>query len=92
MPYTIARLKVEDYDKFKQMLLTEDSLTLRQAYGFRGGRLFRSTSDPQEIISLSEWNDLEMARQFYQSSGLRERQQSGGVISPIELYGEADSF
>jgi len=92
MPYTVARLRVEDYDKFKRMFFAEDSLTLRQAYGNRGGRLFRSTSDPQEIISLAEWDDLEKARQFYQSSGLRERQQSGGVVGPIEQYVEVDSF
>ncbi len=92
MPYAISRFKVEDYDEFKRLFLSEDSMAFRRTHGSRGGRLFRSTSDPKEIIVLGEWDDLEKSRQFYQSNELRERQQRAGVVVPVEIYEEIEHF
>ena len=91
MQYTVSRVKVEDYDKFKQLFFEEGVIALRQAYGSRGSRLFRSSSDPKEIILLGEWDDLENARRFFQSNELREQQQRGGVVEVVR-YEEVEPF
>ncbi len=91
MPYTVSRLKVEDYDKFRRNFFEEGGIALRQAHGSRGGRLFRSSSDPKEIILLLEWDDLENASRLIQSNELRERQQRGGVVE-FERYEEVEHF
>jgi heme-degrading monooxygenase HmoA len=84
MPYTVGRVKVEDYDKFKQNFFSEGGIALRQAHGASGARLFRSSSDPKEIIVLAEWDDLENARRFFQSNELREQQQRIGVVEVVQ--------
>jgi heme-degrading monooxygenase HmoA len=84
MPYTVGRVKVEDYDKFKQNFFSEGTTALRQSYGSQWARLFRSSSDPKEIIVLAEWDDLENARRFFQSNELREQQQRIGVVEVVQ--------
>lgn len=42
----------------------------RQANGSRGGQLFRNASDPNELVILFDWEDLEKTRQFAQSEDL----------------------
>jgi len=91
MPYTVGRVKVEDYDKFRQNFFSEGLNALRQAHGARDSRLFRSSSDPKEIIVLGEWDDLETARRFFQSNELREQQQRGGVVEVV-MYEEVEPF
>lgn len=92
MPHIITRLKVKDYDQWKARFLTEESRTFRRTHGNRGGRLFRNANDPQEILVLSEWDDVEKGRQLVQSNELRERQQQGGVVGPVELYVEVEDI
>ncbi len=91
MPYTVSRLIVEDYDKWKQNFFSEGGIALRQASGSQGGRLFRSSSAPKEIILLVEWDDLENARRLFQSDELREQQQRGGVVEFVR-YEEVEHF
>ncbi len=78
MPYLLVRQKVTDYEQWKLAFDTH-GLT-RQANGSRGGQLFRNASDPNELVVLLEWHDLEKARQFAQSEELREVMQRAGVV------------
>ncbi len=90
--YTVTRFKVEDYDKFKQLFLENEATAWRHSYGSRGGRLFRSSSEPKEIILLQEFDDPEKARQLSQSNELRERRQRAGVVGQVESYEEVEHF
>jgi heme-degrading monooxygenase HmoA len=84
MPYMLVRHKVADYEKWKPAFDTH-GLT-RQANGSRGGQLFRNASDPNELVALFEWDDLEKARQFAQSEDLREVMQGAGVVDHPDIY------
>jgi hypothetical protein len=55
-----------------------------QAGGSKGGQLFRSADDPNEVILLFEW-DLEQARQFSQSEALSAKMQVAGVLDPPDF-------
>jgi heme-degrading monooxygenase HmoA len=56
------------------------------ASGSAGGRVFRSAADPNEVVILLEWDDLEKARQFAQSEDLRQTMQRAGVVDQPDVY------
>jgi len=58
----------DNYAKWKPVF-DADSVN-RQANGSRGGQLFRNASDPNELVILFDWEDLEKTRQFAQSEDL----------------------
>ncbi len=48
--------------------------------------LFRNADDPNEVVIVLEWNDLEEARRFAQSEDLREAMQRHGVVGQSDIY------
>ena len=84
MPYLLVRHKVEDYTKWKPAFDAHG--TTRQASGSQGARLFRNAHDPNELVILFEWDDLEKAQQFAQSENLREAMQRAGVADQPDVY------
>ena len=49
-------------------------------------RLLRNIDDPNEVILLFEAEDIEKAREFANSSDLRETMQKVGVIDKPDIY------
>jgi heme-degrading monooxygenase HmoA len=84
MPYLLFRYKVADYDRWKPVL--DQRGATRQAQGSRGGQVFRNANDPNELVILFEWSDLEQARQFAQSEELRQAMQQAGVADQPDIY------
>jgi heme-degrading monooxygenase HmoA len=84
MPYLLVRHKVADYAKWKPFF--DQHSATRQASGSQGGRLLRNANDPNELVVLFEWDDLEKARQFAQSNDLREIMQRAGVVDQPNIY------
>jgi hypothetical protein len=83
MSFVIFRTKVADYARWKPIFDADGAN--RQAGGSKGGQLFRSADDPNEVVMLFEW-DLEKARQFSQSEELRAKMQEAGVLGPPDVY------
>ena len=84
MPYLLIRHKVMDYEQWKSAF--DAHCVTRQANGSRGGQLFRSADDPNELILLLEWDVMEKARQFAQSEDLRAVMQQAGVVERPTIY------
>ena len=84
MPYLLVRHKVADYAKWKPFF--DQHGATRKANGSQGGRLLRNANDPNELVVLFEWDDLEKARQFAQSNDLREIMQRAGVVDQPDIY------
>ncbi len=66
----LIRQQVIDYAAWQEAF--EDVEAVRQAHGCLRGRLFGNLADPNEIMILLEWDDLERARLFAQSDDLRD--------------------
>jgi heme-degrading monooxygenase HmoA len=67
----------------------DEHAATRKASGASGSaarRVFRSATDPNELVILLEWDDLEKARQFAQSEELRQTMQRGGVVTQPDVY------
>jgi len=84
MTYLLVRHKNKDYAKWKTVF-DEHSAT-RKASGSKGGRLFRNADNPNEIVVIFEWDNLEKARRFAQSEDLKKTMQQAGVIDKPDVY------
>ncbi|MDQ3442983.1 MAG: antibiotic biosynthesis monooxygenase [Chloroflexota bacterium] len=84
MPTLLIRHKVTDYATW-QAVFDEQEAT-RRAHGCQLGRLFRSVSDPNEILIYLEWDDIERARLFAQSDDLREELKRGEVADEPDMW------
>ncbi len=83
MPYSLSRVKIDDYVKFKSGF--DEASALRRAYGAKGAKLFRDVDDPDDITLLVEWDNFEDARKFLQAEEVREALKRAGVIK-AEFY------
>lgn len=84
MAQLIVRHKVKDYGKWKPFF--DEHGTQRKAAGSKGGRIFRSEKDPNEVVILFEWEDLGKARKFAESEDLRQRMERAGIVGKPDLY------
>jgi heme-degrading monooxygenase HmoA len=84
MAYVLIRHKVEEYKRWKPAFDAHGAT--RKASGSKGGRLLRSAEDPNELVILLEWDNLQKARQFAQSDDLRNTMQRAGVVGKPEVY------
>jgi len=77
MPYTLTRMQVEDYPRWRRAF--EENADAREEAGSRGGHLFRSDEDHREIVVFLAWDDLGDAREYLASDAVREEREAGGV-------------
>ena len=84
MPYLLVRANVEDYETWKPGF--DEHAATREENGSKGGNLFRSADDPNEVVIILAWNDLEEARRFASSEDLREAMQRHGVVGQPDIY------
>jgi hypothetical protein len=84
MPSLVIRHKVTDYATWK--LLFDAHGVARRANGSRGGRIFQNAADPNEVVALFEWDDLDRARLFAQSDDLRETMARAGVVDQLDVW------
>ena len=84
MPYVLVRHKVEDYEKWRPVY--DEHGATRKASGCQGTHVFRNAENPNEIVILLEWDELENARQLIQSEDLREAMQRSGVADEPDIY------
>ena len=85
MTYVLVIHRVEDYDKWKQ-LYDEDGAT-RKAKGSKGAQLLRNNNDPNHLVVMTEWDNLESAKNFAESEDLSKTMQNAGVVGrPAVFY------
>lgn len=84
MPAMLIRHKVADYGAWRPVF-DEDDVS-RRANGSQGGRIYRSADDPNEVVTLLEWDDLERARLFADSDDLRETLERAGVTDQPDIW------
>ena len=85
VPYSLARLKVEDYAKWKPVF--DQIATARKASGgAKSGILFREADSPNEVTVLIEWDNLESAHKYYRSDEMTEKALQESGTKEIEIY------
>jgi heme-degrading monooxygenase HmoA len=84
MTYTVVRVTFQDYAKWKEVF--DEAGSLRKAYGSKGVRVFRNIDQSNEAMLVAEYEDLEKARQLFQSPEFREATQRAGLLGPPDVY------
>ena len=84
MTYVLAIQKVRDYDKWKPVF--DKNGTIRKAKGSMGASILRNVNDPNQLVIITEWENLESAKNFTLAKDLKTVMNKAGVISPPELY------
>jgi len=84
MAHLLVHHKVEDYNKFKTVF--DSHASFRSEGGSLGGKIFRTTNDPNELFVLLEWNSLANAQKFAQSDSIKEAMKNAGVVGMPAIY------
>jgi quinol monooxygenase YgiN len=85
MPYTVVREHVGNYARWRRAF--EDHEGSREEAGSRGGHIFRSSEDHDDIVVFMAWEDLDRARKYLDSETVREEREAGEVEGdPDVLY------
>ncbi|HML05749.1 MAG TPA: cyclase [Methanobacterium sp.] len=83
MQYVLVIHKVEDYEKWKPIY--DEHTDARMDKGSKGAHVLRNADNPNEIVLLFEWDNLDNARKFYESQDLRNTMQNAGVMGKPEI-------
>jgi hypothetical protein len=83
MVHVLVHHKVLDYNRWKAVF--DSDLTARKHAGEIGFRVFHSAEDASDIFLLLDWESVDEARKFMNSSGLRDRMQQAGVQGAPEV-------
>jgi hypothetical protein len=84
MEYMIVKHKVKDYNRWKPAF--DAHATTRKNGGSKGGRLFKSSDNPNELTIIWKWDSIENARKFASSPDLEKVMREAGVIGKPEIY------
>lgn len=83
MGMIIAKFEVEDFAKWKAGFIAAEGL--RKSAGAKSTQIFRGEGNPKLVAVISEWDNVENGKKFYQSPVLKEIQQKAGVKGVPEV-------
>ena len=84
MPHVLIRHKVENYTNWKSAF--DAHKAMRKAGGEKTYQIFHAADDPNNLVLLFEWDNLDSARRFLESLDLRQAMQKAGVSDQPDVY------
>jgi len=84
MNYGLVRRKVADFSKWKAVY--DSNEPTRQKAGVKEKYVLRSVDDPNEVFTLFELEDVQKAREFFESAALRTGMQQAGTVDKPDFY------
>ena len=84
MTYVLVIHKVEDYNKWKPVY--DEHGAVRKANGSKGAFVFHNANDPNELVVITQWENLEKAKNFTEAEDLKLAMQKGGVKGQPAVY------
>jgi heme-degrading monooxygenase HmoA len=83
MKYVLINHKVEDYNKWKSDF--DKGKTMLKDMGAKSSFIFRTEEDPNHLFVLTQWENLEKAKNFAESNDLRTTMKKAGVTGQIQI-------
>ena len=84
MAHILVHEKVKDFASWKATF--DSNAEMRSNAGSTGGLVLQSADDPNEVVILLEWEDLDRAREFAASAGLKEAMERAGVVGDAHIH------
>lgn len=70
MVYVLGKLKLESYEKWKNLF--DQRSSTRKESGSKEAHLFRNSENQNEVVILFDWDNIENARNYMESDKLRK--------------------
>ncbi len=86
MTYVLVNHKVEDYNKGKPLYDEGIDMGKLKDMGAKVSSVFRTAEDPNHLVTLTQFENLESAKNFAESDDLRIAMQNAGVKGQPEIY------
>jgi quinol monooxygenase YgiN len=86
MPYVLGVFQVRDFTEWKSAHDIENGAAMRKAAGMKSYQIFHSEDDPNKVVHLSQWDNMDDARKFLQSDELQKANQQSGVMNMSDIY------
>ena len=83
MPFILVRHTVADFATWKPAY--DEHAAMRKDAGSKGGQVLRSADNPQEVVVLLEWDNLQNAQAFAGSAGLQTAMEKAGVVGQPDI-------
>lgn len=84
MTYVMIIHSVSDYDKWK--IVFDEHGAVRRAKGSKGTSILKNQNVSDQIIVITEWEDMESAENFAEAEDLITAMQKAGVIGLPAVY------
>jgi heme-degrading monooxygenase HmoA len=84
MTYVLTIQKIEDYDIWKKEF--DEHGDVRRAKGSKEAMIYRNSNDPRHLVIITEWENLDAAKNFSLGEDLKIAMKKAGVIGLPELY------
>ena len=84
MTAILVRHKVQDYAKWRSCFDGLDSF--HKEKGVKSAQVLRSVDNPNEVIVITEFENVDMAHKFGQLPGLKDAMQKAGVVDQPSIY------
>ena len=84
MAILLVKHNIKDYSTWRKVY--DEHKTFRTKSGMLSEKVYRSTTDPTEIVLLFRWYNIMNAKMFSQSEDLKKTMEKAGVISKPEMH------
>ena len=84
MAHLLVHHKVKDYNEWKPVF--DSHASARSQSGSKGGKVFRNSSNPNELFVVLEWDSIKNAQKFAESDKTKEVMKNAGVVGIPEIY------
>lgn len=84
MVYVMAKLKVENFEKWKPIF--DERKSLRKDAGSKEAILYRNSEDAKEFVLVFDWENMEKAKEFFTSESLQKVLKKGGAELVETIY------
>ena len=92
MATVLVRHKVNDYAKWKAVL--DETKPMAKKFGVKSQRILRNFANPNEVVVINEFDDMNTAQKFAKSDDLKKVMERAGVaeVPSVLFLNEADKF
>lgn len=84
MAYLLIKHKVKDYPSWKRTF--DGFIENRRAGGEKTYQILHPDNEPDNLLSIFEWDDMENAKKFVNSDELKSIMGKAGVTGHPEVY------
>ena len=86
MTYVLINHEVEDYNKWKPLYDESIDKGMLKNMGAKVSSVFHTTEDNNHLVTITQFENLESAKNFAESDDLRTAMQKAGVKGKPEIY------